>query len=221
MIEVYKTGADHKFAYGDRVTFAKATGTFGVFTGGYIDGMVRKDNGKTIIITPVYGGIFKGDNEMAWYGIKKSANPDDIYTGKWEENMAEEDDRKEFETPEDRYYKSTSEHRVVNETTGGEKGQKLARMDLIPAKPLYELAEHFGKGCKKYTDRNWERGYKWSLSYGAAMRHSVQFWDGEDLDPETGSKHAIAAAWHWLAIAEFMETHPELDDRVKTIKEKS
>ena len=107
----------------------------------------------------------------------------------------------------------TTEVRITDPDTGAEKGRKLARMDLIPADPLWELAEHYGKGCSKYADRNWERGYDWSLSYGAAMRHMVQFWSGEDTDVETGSKHVIAAAWHCLALAEFMDTNRAKDDR--------
>lgn len=110
---------------------------------------------------------------------------------------------------------AAGEVRVVDPKTGGEKGSKLARFDLIPAGPLWELAEHNGKGARKYADRNWERGYKWSLSYAALQRHLNQFWGGEDIDQETGSKHLVSAAWHCLALAEFMRTHPELDDRPK------
>lgn len=98
-------------------------------------------------------------------------------------------------------------------TTGGEKGQKLARFDLVPIKPLVELAKHYGRGARKYEDRNWERGYDWSLSYAAAQRHLTAFWDGEDVDPETGTPHVIAAAWHCFALMEYMHTHPEFDNR--------
>lgn len=107
------------------------------------------------------------------------------------------------------------EVRVVNEKTGAEKGSKLARFDLIPAKPLWELAEHYGRGAEKYEDRNWERGYDWSLSIAALERHLNLFKQGEDIDPETQSKHIIAVAWHAIALAQFMDTHPELDDRYK------
>src|SRR5512146_2965093 len=89
-----------------------------------------------------------------------------------------------------------TEVRVVDPNTGGEKGSKLARFDLLPVLPLTELAEHFGRGAKKYADRNWERGYKWSLSFAALMRHAWAFWGGEDIDPETGTPHIIAVAWH-------------------------
>lgn len=102
----------------------------------------------------------------------------------------------------------------VTSSTGAEKGSKLARFDLIPVGPLTELAEHFGRGAKKYADRNWEAGYDWSLSFAAMQRHAWQFWNGEDIDPETGSKHIIAVAWHALALAQFMDQHPDFDNRV-------
>ena len=108
-----------------------------------------------------------------------------------------------------------TEHRVTDPDTGAQKGQKLCRLDLLPTGPLWELGEHYGKGCAKYDPRNWERGYDWNLSYSAAMRHMVQFWDGEDIDPETGTKHVIAAAWHMLALAEFMDTNRDKDNRIR------
>ena len=101
----------------------------------------------------------------------------------------------------------------VDDDTGGRKEIKLARFDLLPVGPLTELAEHYGKGAFKYESRNWEKGDDWSNSFAAALRHAFQFWAGEDTDEETGSKHVIAAAWHFLALAEFMETHKEKDDR--------
>ena len=105
------------------------------------------------------------------------------------------------------------EERIVDPVTGGEKCSKLARFDLIPTTPLWELAEHYGKGCKKYSDNNWRKGYRWGLSFAALMRHLTQFWSGEDYDTETGSKHIIAAAWHCFALAEFMDVHQSFDDR--------
>ena len=102
-------------------------------------------------------------------------------------------------------------------STGAEKGSKLARYDLIPAGPLKQLAEHFGQGAKKYRDRNWEAGYDWSLSFAAMMRHAWAFWGGEDIDEETGTPHIIAAAWHAFALAEYMKTHKEFDNRPTTL----
>lgn len=110
-----------------------------------------------------------------------------------------------------------SEVRVTDSETGAQKGQKLARFDLIPVKPLWELAEHFGRGARKYAEHNWAHGYRWSLCYAAAIRHLMQFWAGEDNDPETGSKHVIAAAWHCLVLAFFMDVFARKDDRPHTV----
>lgn len=84
--------------------------------------------------------------------------------------------------------------------TGGQKGSKLARFSLIPRDFLWTLAEHYGRGALKYDDRNWERGYKWSLSVDALERHLNQWLLGEDNDSETGSSHLVAVAWHAIAL---------------------
>lgn len=76
-------------------------------------------------------------------------------------------------------------------STGAEKGVKLQRFDLIPIGPLTALAEHYGRGAKKYADHNWRKGYEWGKSYSALMRHLTQFWSGEDYDvcPEVNGRY--------------------------------
>lgn len=98
-------------------------------------------------------------------------------------------------------------------STGGAKGVKLERYDLIPVGPLRQVARHYGEGSKKYPDRNWERGYEWSKSYAAMQRHLNAFWEGEDLDQETNSPHLAAVVFHCLALMEFATTCPSFDDR--------
>lgn len=112
-----------------------------------------------------------------------------------------------------------SENRRKDPTTGGEKGVKLERFDLIPALPLEEISRVYGYGAGKYAERNWERGYNWSWSYGALQRHLNAFWRGEDIDKESGLPHLAHAAFHCLALMEFGRTHPEKDDRSKDLKE--
>lgn len=94
----------------------------------------------------------------------------------------------------------TTEVRTVDPNTGGEKGAKLQRFSLIPTDFIWALASHYGLGARKYADRNWEKGYKWSLTLDAMMRHLSQWLEGEDDDPETGSSHLIAVAWHVVAL---------------------
>jgi hypothetical protein len=97
---------------------------------------------------------------------------------------------------------------VVDEETGGVKGQKLARFDMIPPDVLWELAEHYGRGEAKYPSDetglpNWQRGYSWRLSVAALLRHFYAFLQGEDVDPENGSSHLIAVIWHAMALRYF------------------
>ena len=126
-------------------------------------------------------------------------------------------------------------------STGGQKGVKLERHDLIPQGPLQELAVHFGRGAMKYDEHQWRAGYEWSKSYSALARHLAAFWAGLDFDvcsnePEnckhedsegnpfstglpdtcynhTGSHHMVCVAWHAFVILEFKDRFPEYDDR--------
>jgi hypothetical protein len=68
---------------------------------------------------------------------------------------------------------------------------------------MWQLAEHYGKGCAKYADRNWEKGYKWGLSVAALERHLNLWRQGESIDKETGSHHLIAVIWHAIALLVF------------------
>jgi hypothetical protein len=101
----------------------------------------------------------------------------------------------------------------ITSSTGGQKGSKSARYDLIPAEALRTVAELYGKGAEKYEDHNWRRGYDWSLSFAALQRHAWQYWNGEDNDAETGLPHMASVAFHALALIEFAQTHPEFDNR--------
>lgn len=110
-----------------------------------------------------------------------------------------------------------AEIRVVDPETGGAKGSKLARFDLLPPDAMWAVAEHFGLGARKYEDRNWEKGYAWGLSYAALQRHLAAFWAGEDIDEESGGFHLAAAAVHCLFLLAFQMRGIGTDDRSKTL----
>ena len=101
----------------------------------------------------------------------------------------------------------------LTSSTGGQKGAKPARYDLLPAHALWVVSELYGRGAEKYDDHNWRRGYDGSLSFAALQRHAWQFWAGEDNDSETGLPHMASVAFHALALIEFMATRREFDDR--------
>lgn len=102
----------------------------------------------------------------------------------------------------------------VTSTTGGQKGDKTEQYDQFPPDALAALAEHYGVGAQKYDKHNFRKGYPWSLSFNALQRHAWAMWRGEDHDPETGSLHLIAVAWHALALAQQqIEGATQHDDR--------
>lgn len=89
------------------------------------------------------------------------------------------------------------------------------RYDLIPVYPLEKLAEVYTIGCKKYSDRNWEKGLTWGRVFAAMMRHAWKFWNGEERDPVDGQLHLASVAWCAFSLIEYGVTHNELDDRPK------
>ena len=99
--------------------------------------------------------------------------------------------------------KALGETRITDPVTGGQKGSKLARFDLIPMDALWEVAEVFGRGAAKYADRNWEKGYKWGLSVAALQRHLALRLGGEVYDNETGCRHLGQVVWHALVLLTF------------------
>lgn len=104
---------------------------------------------------------------------------------------------------------------VENPLTGGKKGGKPERYDLMPWPELAEVARMYGAGAKKYDDRNWEKGYEVSYSYASLMRHLTAFWSREDIDPESGTHHLASVVFHALAMMRFTNGAypPELDNR--------
>lgn len=86
-------------------------------------------------------------------------------------------------------------------------GEKSNRPELIPPEAVTALGTVLAFGAKKYGDRNWEKGFKWSRIFGAAMRHLWAWWGGEKADPETGFSHL----YHALACIAFLVAHEARD----------
>lgn len=112
----------------------------------------------------------------------------------------------------------TNEVRMTDSKTGGQKGVKLARFDLIPAEPHRWLALVYGVGAQKYSEDNWRKGYPWRWSIGALERHLNAFKRGEIFDPELTElagepvPHLAAVAWHAYGLMEFAHRGLGTDD---------
>jgi len=76
-------------------------------------------------------------------------------------------------------------------------------IELVPPEWTWALGDVTTQGSKKYAQRNWERGMKWSIMVGCASRHLLKFLVGERYDPETGCHHLAMAAWNMLALMSY------------------
>ena len=87
------------------------------------------------------------------------------------------------------------------------------RVDLVPTEAINALAEVLTAGAVKYGTHNWRKGMDWSRVYGAAQRHMLAFWGGDDIDEESGMPHL----WHALTNIAFLVSYQALsvgrDDR--------
>lgn len=68
-------------------------------------------------------------------------------------------------------------------------------------------------GAKEYGRDNWKRGLPFRDVLDSALRHLLAFAKGQDRDEKSGELHLGHAMWNVMAIIEYMQTHPEMDDR--------
>lgn len=87
------------------------------------------------------------------------------------------------------------------------------RVDLIPPEVIFAMGEMFRHGAEKYSDRNWEKGMKWSRVFGSTMRHLWAWWKGEDIDPESKQPHLYSAACCVAMLVAYRERKIGTDDR--------
>jgi hypothetical protein len=107
-----------------------------------------------------------------------------------------------------------SEERATS-TSGGQKGRKPQVFSLIPWASVAEISRVYHYGAKKYSEHNWRRGYPWSWSFDALIRHLTAWWDGENADPESGISHLAHAGFHILSLLWYELTGRGTDDRWK------
>jgi len=116
-------------------------------------------------------------------------------------------------TPINYDYEPTSLPPYVDKTVGRKDDTGKLRYDLIPPEALEELAKVLTFGATKYDDRNWEKGMNWGRVFGAAMRHMWSWWNGKNVDVETGYSHLS----HALTCIAFLITYEKrkagVDDR--------
>ena len=107
-----------------------------------------------------------------------------------------------------------------NDGSGGLKydAEKL-RSDLLSVSAMKGTAKILTLGAKKYAERNWEAGMLFARVYRAAFDHLTDWFDGEDLDRDSGESHLDHCACCLMFLQHFVknpEKYKKFDNRPNT-----
>lgn len=73
-------------------------------------------------------------------------------------------------------------------------GSKKPPLSTVPCPVLFELGAAMLEGACKYGRHNYRViGVRASVYYDAAMRHLMAWWEGQDIDPDSGLSHLVKA----------------------------
>lgn len=73
-------------------------------------------------------------------------------------------------------------------------GSRKPPLSTIPLPPLFEVGLAMLEGACKYGRHNYRiAGIRASVYFDAAMRHLASWWEGEDIDPDSGIPHVSKA----------------------------
>jgi Domain of unknown function (DUF5664) len=79
-------------------------------------------------------------------------------------------------------------------------GIRKAPLSCVPMNVVAEMGLGMLEGASKYGRHNYRGvGVRTSVYFDAAMRHLIAFWEGEDIDPDSGVHH-VAKALVTLAV---------------------
>jgi len=87
-------------------------------------------------------------------------------------------------------------------------------MSVIPTPFLHALGLAMLEGALKYGRHNYRAaGIRFSVYYDAVMRHMNAWWEGEDIDPDSGLPHPVKAAACLCILFDAMLQENANDDR--------
>lgn len=87
-------------------------------------------------------------------------------------------------------------------------------LHLVPPVAVLTEAMVFKLGAQKYGPFNWrDNRVSSSVYYSAAMRHLMSWFDGENIDPESGQSHLAHARACLAIIIDGLENGNLNDDR--------
>jgi hypothetical protein len=73
-------------------------------------------------------------------------------------------------------------------------GTRKAPLSTVPMGVIVEVGVGMLEGSAKYGRHNYRcAGVRASVYYDALMRHMIAWWEGEDIDPDSGLSHITKA----------------------------
>ena len=87
-------------------------------------------------------------------------------------------------------------------------------MSVLPTQVILELGLGMFEGDRKYGRSNYRvAGVRGSVYYDATMRHLMGWWEGQDIDPDSGLNHITKAITSLLVLRDAMMNGLWNDDR--------
>lgn len=93
-------------------------------------------------------------------------------------------------------------------------GSKKAKFSPIPAGVIFDVGNAMLEGACKYGRHNYRGvGARASTYYDASMGHIADWWEGEDIDPDSGLSHITKAIASLVVLRDVMLQDMLVDDR--------
>lgn len=93
-------------------------------------------------------------------------------------------------------------------------GIKKVPLHCVSGQVLMELALAMFEGARKYGSHNYrDAGVRASVYYDAVLRHIIDWWEGEDIDPDSNLHHVSKAIACLHVLRDSMLMGNWIDDR--------
>lgn len=174
--------------------------------------------GDIFTVIKVEGDIYKCSEHLWMHGsVLESTTQEEINQHLWEtgklgndENFVEVIDKKTEEEINKAVFGETKKASNPKDAIGSKK----APLSVIPCPVLYEVGLGLLDGNVKYGGHNYRAiGVRSSVYYDATMRHLMRYWEGQDIDPDSGIHHVSKAISSLVVLRDAMIQGKCFDDR--------
>ena len=101
-------------------------------------------------------------------------------------------------------------------------GVRKVPLSVVPSGVMLEVGLGMLEGARKYGRHNYRvAGVRASVYYDAAQRHLIDWWEGTDLDQDSGLSHVTKAITALVVLRDAMQNEMWTDDRPPPLKNKN